>query len=142
MEVEKNVWLPMEVQGISIGQFINVYEETDRERYEYFNANTWLVRKYVEKEEHVTIDLLSDQVGMYHPQLVLETPIFKRLYGNEFTRIVDYFLLARNCVSVYGEDGKYISYDDDSDMKCYHFNAKLPNGEEVKFWFVIDFSLQ
>ena len=142
MKAPVNVWLSLNVQGIELGNFFHRHEEKEKEDWISLNSSTSLVKKVVDITDYVVIGLKSENVGYHVPQLVLDTYVFERLYNHPFTSITDYFLLAKNCISLFGENGNYINYEKDDSRECYFFHTKLPNAEDLKFYFVIDFSLQ
>ena len=147
---EKNVWYPFEVQGVNIGDCIHVYKEERKDVVTTLYHFGKLIRENVKTvEDYYVIALLSEHVGFYVPQLVIDKFPFERLYKSKHTRIIDYFIMAKNCVGVYldGEEIPEIphsepnpcgfDYVDEDTMKIYSFEENETN---TRFSFIISFT--
>ena len=93
---------------------------------------------YYERAENgekakVVINLKSDNVGLWIPQIFLDTSHFKKLKECKSTRILDYFVVAENVSEI---DGDYVNLDD---YTTYSFSAKTKDGEDINFSFTIQF---
>ena len=148
----KNVWQRFEVQNVYIGDCIHVYEEEIGGKSTYLGKFGRLVQENVKTvNDYYVIGLRSDQVGVYVPQLVIDKVPFEKLFGSSFTRVVDYFVMARNCIAVFPPDGELLKFqnerssqpgydeDNDEDVKFYTFNDTASG---IHFDFVINFALQ
>lgn len=152
MEIEKNVWRPLHVEGVFMGNFFHHYDESVGNEIIYLGENVRLVKDNVKSiDEYYVIGLRSEQIGVFVPQLVIDKKPFETLYYSPFTRIVDYFVMARNCIGVFPCDGSMMEFqnersqqpgydsDNDDDVKFYSFHDK---DYDIHFEFAIDFSLQ
>lgn len=152
MDNEYNIWRPLDVNGVFIGDYIHHYEKTVGEEVIWLGSFGKLVKTNVTNvTEYYVIGLRSEQIGIYVPQLVLDKYTFERLINSKFTRVVDYFVMAKNCIGVFPCDGSLMEFqnkrsqepgykaEEDDNVKFYSFNDKEHN---IHFDFVIDFYLQ
>ena len=152
MESEYNVWRPLNVEDVLIGDYMHVYQKEVKDKVTGLGKFGKLVQENVVSiTEYYVIGLRSEHIGVFVPQLVIEKEPFERLYNSSFTRIVDYFVMARNCIGVFPCDGSIMDFqakrseapgydaDDDENVRFYSFHDKDHN---IQFDFVIDFSLQ
>ena len=102
MEIKKNEWFPFIVQGVNIGQVKRFYETKKVNRKIDVPGIGYLYREDISNiDEHYAISLDSEYTGAYVCILEYDKDIFERLLNSSFTRIVDYFVFARNIVKLY-----------------------------------------
>ncbi len=102
MEIQKNEWFPFIVQGVEIGQVKRFYETKKVNRKINIPGIGYLYREDISNiDEHYAISLDSNFTGTYACLLKFDKDIFEKLLNSKFTRIVDYFVFARNIVKLY-----------------------------------------
>ncbi len=85
------------------------------------------------EEPKVVINLKSEHVGLWIPQIFLETSHFKKLKECKSARILDYFVVAENVSEI---DGEYLNLDE---YTTYAFSATTKDGEKINFNFTVHF---
>ena len=152
MELEYNVWRPFIVEGVLIGDCMHFYREDVMDKVTRLgNFGRLIQENVVSVTEYYVIGLRGEHVGAYVPQLVIEKEPFERLYNSSFTRVVDYFVMAKNCFGVFPCNGSIVKFqenlsedpdyndEDDDNIRFYSFQDRAHN---IQFDFAIDFSLQ
>ena len=84
-------------------------------------------------EAIVVINLKSEHVGLWIPQLFIKAKYFKKLKDCKSARIIDYFVVAENVSEI---DGEYLNLED---YTTYSFSAETKDGEKINFAFTIHF---
>ena len=135
MEIKKNVWLPLEVQGVNIGKFIHSYKEEECDIKIPINSQYTLIEHNCSKlTECYIITLRFEQIGFFDTNLVLSKETFEKLYHSKFTRPVDYFVVAINCNGVYPYNQDFKFWQDTENCKLYDF---CDNEHDLRFKFII-----
>ena len=91
-----------------------------------------------------------ESLGFAKPHKNLDKFPFERLFYSKFTRVIDYFIMAKNCMGVYSHEeplpeikqddsDPYAGYDfhDEETLKYYIFHDTK---SDTQFKFLISFS--
>ena len=135
MEFPRNQWVDFVVQGVHLGKVIHVYEEA------YYDENIelrdygYLVKTNVRHvNEYYCISIDSHFTGFNAQSISLDRDIFEKLVNSPFTRVVDYFVMARDILYVGDANGPaskaYAPCADDDDDITY-FNIHITQEGEI-----------
>ncbi len=124
MKFAKNYWEDFVVQGVHLGKVLHVYED-------YYNDEKTLLRDYgyIVKtnvrhiNEYYCVAIDSRFTSSNDLTISLEKNVFEKLANSPFTRIVDYFVMARDILNV--EDANaptlqsHAQVSEDDDITCF-----------------------
>ncbi len=142
MELQKNEWLPFIVQGVKIGSVKRFYEVKKVNRKIDVPGIGYLYREDISNvDEHYAISLDSEFTNTYTCLLTFDKGVFETLLNSKYTRIVDYFVFARNIVKLYGpgelpnvNEPKYTDKKEYSFSQFIYYDSVTNLSVNLFFW--------
>jgi hypothetical protein len=135
MEFPKNQWVDLVVQGVHLGKVLHVYEEYYKDEQTPLRDYGYLVKTNVRRvNEYYCIDIDNRFTGVWAQSIALEKDIFEKLVNSPFTRIVDYFVMARDIIYVgdaHGLGSKAFARSDEDDDDIAYFSIRISHEGEI-----------
>ena len=145
MEFPKNEWSDFTVQGIKLGRVMHVYEETVGDKHINLRNFGYLVQTDVQTvNEYYCISIDSRFTGIFSQSISLNKDVFEKLVNSKFTRVIDYFVMARDVIAVdetakvnkaiaeyYAQKTAPDEYSGDNDDDYTSFSITIKNEGEI-----------